>query len=77
MSKSTKRAGKNGKKSSDQDWPLVVIAWIFGLTLFGYVFGRIAFDTSPHPIHWAFGLGGGVLGYSIGWLWYRWRGDIV
>lgn len=37
---------------------------------------RKSFDAYPHPYHWLFGLAGGLAGIPIGWLWYRWRGDI-
>jgi hypothetical protein len=54
----------------------VVYFWIFGLGLFSYLIARFALDGYPHPYHWLFGLIGGVFGIGIGWLWYRWRGDI-
>ncbi len=47
---------------------------VFGLT--GYVLAEIALGTRPHPLHWLSALVGAVLGYLLGWLWYRWRGDI-
>jgi hypothetical protein len=59
------------------DWPLVVYAWIVGLGLFGYIAARIALDGYPHPLHWASGVAGAILGVGIGWAWYRWRGDII
>jgi len=77
MSKSVRRPSKTKQKPSRQEWPLVVYTWIFGLAILGYLFGRIAFDALPHPVHWASGLVGGILGCGIGWLWYRWRGDII
>lgn len=59
-----------------KEWPAVVYFWTFGLALFSYLAARFALDGYPHPYHWLFGLIGGVLGIGIGWLWYRWRGDI-
>ena len=76
MSKSAKREKISAKKTR-QEWPLVVYVWIFGLGLTGYLVTRIALDAWPHPMHWASGLAGGVIGYGVGWLWYRWRGDII
>jgi len=62
------------KKS--KEWPAVVYFWIIGLALFSYVTARLVLDGYPHPYHWLSGLAGGVLGVGIGWLWYRWRGDV-
>ena len=59
-----------------KEGPAVVYFWIFGLGLFSYLIARFALDGYPHPYHWLFGLIGGVFGIGIGWLWYRWRGDI-
>ncbi len=74
LSKHTKASPAATKK---KDWPLVIYVWIFGLGLSGYFIGRIVFDPLPHPVHWASGLAGAVIGYFVGWLWYRWRGDIA
>ncbi len=60
-----------------QDWPVVVYVWIGGLGFTGYAIGRIALDGRPHPLHWASGLAGAIIGCGVGWLWYRWRGDII
>jgi len=62
------------KKS--KEWPAVVYFWAIGLALVSYVVARVALDGMPHPYHWASGLVGGLAGIGIGWLWYRWRGDI-
>ena len=76
MSKSVKRAS-DSKKKARQAWPLVVYAWIFGAGLLGYFVARVVLVAGPHPLHWVSGLAGAVAGYWVGWLWYRWRGDIV
>jgi hypothetical protein len=76
MSKHTKLA-KSTAKSARTDWPLVVYVWIVGLGFTSYLIARIALDGQPHPLHWASGLAGTVLGYFVGQLWYRWRGDIL
>ncbi len=76
MGKHTKAPGSQAKRSR-LDWPLVVYVWIIGLGLFSYLFGRIAFDALPHPVHWTSGVAGAILGYFVGQLWYRWRGDIL
>lgn len=55
----------------------MVFMWIFGLGLLGYLVGRIALDAFPHPLHWTSGVVGAVIGYFVGWLWYRWRGDVI
>ena len=75
-----RRAAKAKGKSQihNREWPLVVYVWIIGLGFSGYlVVGRMLLAARPHPVHWAAGLAGAVLGIPIGWLWYRWRGDIL
>jgi hypothetical protein len=41
-----------------------------------YVVFRIVLDGYPHPYHWLSALIGALAGIPIGWLWYRWRGDV-
>ena len=75
-----RRVGRSkGKRRTDtREWPLVIYVWIIGLGFIGYlVVGRMVFASQPHPVHWAAGLVGAGLGIPIGWLWYRWRGDIL
>ena len=74
MSRHTKLAKT---KVAKEGWPLVVFVGIFSIGFIGYLFGRLVFIAQPHPIHWALALIGAVAGGFIGWLWYRWRGDIV
>jgi hypothetical protein len=69
-----KTALQTGQKS--KEWPVVVFLWSGGLALVGYITGRIALSTMPHPYHWLSLLIGLVLGIPVGWLWFRWRGDI-
>jgi len=71
----SKTAAKTEEKKR-KEWPVVVYLWAFGLGLFSYVAARFALDTYPHPYHWASGLIAGLAGIPIGWLWYRWRGDV-
>ena len=59
-----------------KEWPAVVYFWMIGLAFASYVVARIALDAYPHPYHWLSGLAGGLAGIPIGWLWYRWRGDV-
>ena len=59
-----------------QDWPVVVYIWPLSLTIVSYLVARVALDGRPHPYHWAAALLGGLVGIPVGWLWYRWRGDI-
>ena len=66
---------KNGDKKS-KEWPAVVHCWAIGLALVSYVVARIGLDGMPHPYHWASAVVGGVAGIPLGWLWFRWRGDI-
>lgn len=76
MSKHAKNT-KSISKPARKDWPLVIYVWIIGLGITSYLIARIALDAQPHPLHWASGLAGAVLGYFVGRLWYRWRGDIL
>lgn len=71
----SKSASANEKKQK-KEWPAVVYFWIIGLALASYVVARMALDGYPHPYHWLSGLAGGIAGIPIGWLWYRWRGDV-
>lgn len=58
--------------------PFVVYVWAMGLGFVGYLLvGRFALAGRPHPYHWAAGLLGIAAGVIVGWLWYRWRGDVV
>ncbi len=62
----------------NKEWPVVVYMWSLGVGLLGYlVFGEAMFEGRPHPIHWLAGAIGAVVGIGVGWLWYRWRGDVI
>jgi len=60
-----------------KEWPAVVYFWIIGLALVSYLIARIGLDAYPHPYHWFSGVIGGLMGIPLGWLWYRWRGDVL
>ncbi len=76
MSKFAKSA-KDSRKKTRQGLPLVVYMGGFGLGLIGYMVGEIGLHMQPHPVHWAAGLVGVVIGLLGGWLWYWRRGDIT
>ena len=76
MSKYAK-PGKADSQKARKEWPLVVYVWVVGLGFISYFVARIALDGQPHPLHWLSGLVGAVVGYFVGQLWYRWRGDII
>jgi len=74
------RPQKLAKKQEHQEWPVVVYFWMIGLFFITYIIARLALETYPHQFHWMsipIGLVGTILGIPIGWLWYRWRGDII
>lgn len=73
----TGKSAKVNKKKDRKETPLVVWLWTVGLGFFSYFVVRIALDAYPHPIHWASGAAGAVIGFLVGWLWYRWKGDVV
>lgn len=65
------------KTKEEKEWPVVVYLWAIGLAMVGYlVVGEMIFELKPHPIHWLSALISGLVGIGIGWLWYRWRGDV-
>jgi hypothetical protein len=64
------------EKKKSKEWPVVVYFWAIGLALMSYVVARVVLHGSPHPYPWGTGIAGGLLGIGIGWIWYRWRGDI-
>lgn len=67
------QAGKAKPKTSTEI-PLIVWFWAIGLGLLGYIGSRFVF--TPHPLHWASGAGGILLGIVIGYIWYLKRGDV-
>lgn len=68
-------SGKSaGPKKAAQGIPLIVFYWAVGLGLVGYVVSRFVF--TPHPMHWASGAGGLLLGVIIGYIWFFTRGDV-
>ena len=68
---------QENRKKVRKETPFVVWLWVMGLGFLSYVVARIALDGYPHPLHWAFGALGIVMGYLVGWLWFRWKGDVV
>jgi len=71
-----RKTKREKKEKHRKEWPAVVYFWILGLGFLGYFIGETAFEFNPHPIHWSVGLAGALIGLPIGWLWYRWRGDV-
>ncbi len=77
MSPKQSRQTRTNKKN-EKETPLVVYVWAIGLGLVGYlVVGEMVFEFMPHPIHWLAGLIGGIFGIGLGWIWFRWRGDVI
>lgn len=73
--KVSKSASANETKKS-REWPAVVYFWIVGLGFFSYLISRFVLDSYPHPYHWVSGIAGAMYGVGIGWIWYRWHGDV-
>jgi hypothetical protein len=73
--KASKAALINETKKS-KEWPAVVYFCSFGLAILSYAIARMVLDGQPHPYHWGAALFGGIVGIPLGWLWYRWRGDL-
>lgn len=76
MSKPSKLAGAKTKHTIS-GIPFVVIVGLIGLGLLGYVLSQAVTAAEAHPSHWLAALVGAILGGLLGWLWYRWRGDII
>ena len=72
----SKNLPSNEKKKS-REWPFVVYLWAAGLAILGYTLANLGILPLPHAYHWTTGIIGGVIGVIIGWLWYRWRGDVL
>lgn len=78
MSKKSTKINKKPEKKEQKDWPVVVYVWAIGLFIaFRLIGGEALLASKPHPIHWLVGLVGALIGIPIGWLWYRWRGDVI
>ncbi len=70
-------SGKVKAHAARASWPVVVYLATGGFGFLGYIAARIILDGRPHPMHWAASLAGALVGYFVGQLWYRWRGDII
>ncbi len=68
---------RENNRKVHKETPLVVWLWAMGLGFLSYLIDRIALYAYPHPVHWVSGAAGAGFGYLVGWLWYRWKGDIV
>jgi hypothetical protein len=68
---------QESRKNDQKETPLVVWLWMIGLGFLSYLVARIVLYAYPHPIHWAAGAVGATIGFLVGWLWYRWKGDVV
>lgn len=53
------------KPKQNKDWPIVV-----------YIAAEGIIKTQPHQYHWLTAIAGGILGIGVGWVWYRFRGDV-
>ncbi len=73
--KVTKRLAETEARKTNE-WPAVVYFWAFGLAIVTYAVARVVMDGKPHPYHWAAALLGGMVGVPLGWLWFRWQGDV-
>ena len=51
------------------DWPVDV--GIAAGCILGYVFAWLGLVSYFHPNHWVAGVIGSLVGYLVGWLWFR------
>ncbi len=70
-------SSKSKVRKLQANWPVVVYFAMAGFGFASYLVARIVLDGKPHPLHWISGIAGAAVGYVIGWIWYRWRGDII
>jgi hypothetical protein len=70
------KAALTSAEKKGKEWPAVVCFLSFGLAILSYTVARLVLDGQPHPYHWGVALIGGIVGIPLGWLWYRWRGDL-
>lgn len=76
MSKPAKLINTKSKPSGS-GLPFVVFVGFVGLGLLGYVSSQMFLPVEAHTLHGLVALLGAALGGVLGWLWYRWRGDII
>jgi len=70
------KRSRRPQRSKRKETPAVVYVWSLCLAVGGYLIARIALDGSPHPYHWLGGVVGGAVGFPVGGLWFRLRGDL-
>ncbi len=76
MSKPAKLMNTKSKPSGG-GVPFVVFVGFLGLGLVGYVLSQAFLPVEAHPSHWLVAVLSAIVGGVLGWLWYRWRGDII
>ena len=65
------------KSREEKEWPVVVYFGMTGCGLLSYTVVEVTTHTTlSHLYHWLAVWIGGIIGIPVGWLWYRWRGDI-
>lgn len=68
------RPAKSTLKPSNRGTPLIVLIALVGGAFLFYIIGFLAL-LNQHPIHWGLSIVGGVVGWLIGKLIYRLRGE--
>ncbi len=76
MSKPTRLATRKTENISGSI-PFVVFVGFLGLGLVGYVLSQALLPLEAHLSHWMIAGLSALVGGVLGWLWYRWRGDII
>ncbi len=73
----TARRSRTRSKIKQDGLPLVVVLAVGAGLLLGYLVAETALVVQPHPLHWGAALLGGVAGWALGKVYYKFRGDIV
>ncbi|MFV2044913.1 MAG: hypothetical protein ACC700_16965 [Anaerolineales bacterium] len=71
------RRSRSRSKTKQDDLPLVVVIAIGGGLFLGYFIGETVLLIQSHPVHWGVAALGGVVGWALGKVYYKFRGDII
>ncbi len=71
-----KKQNTKTSKPEKELTPVTVYVTAFVLGILGYLTAEFVLGGRPHPLHWLAGIAGIAVGYFLGWLIYRRRGDI-
>jgi uncharacterized protein (DUF983 family) len=78
MQKRMRKRPRSARNNQSQDGPaLVVVLVVAALAMLGYLAGEVAFAPRPHPFHWLAAVIGAAVGWGLGSIYLKLKGDIV